>query len=469
MAKIQFTDSVSLSTNVLSYGEEYKAMRPLLRGVGGAGTTIRLGNNHALIAGHTYEVEALFRTCGDGNSTSSKCSSVGFITWWNNWQEAYSSIHTSPTAYQERGRFSRLFYRFTASKNVQPSGTDLYLIINNGWACGSDNQTIDLYYYRYQDMTDPSIKDEQGINARIFDVYDTKTGKFYYNFLYDINYVNKVLITGNRSNGATFQDYVMDFLIKPVNNGDISGINTLSEARQSFAVGQIQKYPVTSVGNLTITIEGNSKLTQSFSATFYDDYENYDYVYRTEYNPFGPDWTYTRRARQTIGHTRSTSSDVSSVIYVFKNDELVATVNSNETRTLTYPGVVPGDCFYIKNVFKNSGGLVYTRSTYGSYKSMDAISSGITYGGWNDGKYSYGISYDYPEDIGNYMMSQGTVDSYIRNGNTSYGYVIYAGDSTRSKSGLGSTGTGLISNNITVAFSSPNNYDEFINILRSHQ
>ena len=86
MAKIQFTDSVSLSTNVLSYGEEYKAMRPLLRGIGGAGTTISLGNNHALIAGHTYEVEALFRTCGDGNSTSSKCSSVGFITWWNNWR-----------------------------------------------------------------------------------------------------------------------------------------------------------------------------------------------------------------------------------------------------------------------------------------------------------------------------------------------------------------------------------------------
>ena len=111
MAKVQFTDNTSLATNVLTLGEEFMAMRPIARGIGGAGTVVQLGGNHALIQGHTYEVEALFRTCGDGNSTPSKCSSIGFITWWNDWKEAYSSIHTSPVAYQERGHFSSLFYK----------------------------------------------------------------------------------------------------------------------------------------------------------------------------------------------------------------------------------------------------------------------------------------------------------------------------------------------------------------------
>ena len=463
MAKVQFTDNTSLATNVLTLGEEFMAMRPIARGIGGAGTVVPLGENHALIQGHTYEVEALFRTCGDGNSTPSKCSSIGFITWWNDWKEAYSSIHTSPVAYQERGHFSRLFYRFTASKNVQPSGTHLYFIIDNGWARGSDNQTIDLYYYRYQDMTNPSIKDENGINARILDVYDTKTGKFIYNFLYDINYVNKALITGNRSNGAAFQDYVMDFLIKPVNNGDISGIGTLIEDEQSLVAGQIQKYPVTSAGTLTITIQGNSTLTRSFSSVFYDSYEDYNRVYRTESNPKGDDWVYTRNARRTIAHTGTSTVNIQTVLYVFKNDTLMYTVNSNETKTLTFEQVVPGDCFYIKNVFKNSGGIVYSKSTYGSSKSIDAD---LYTGTWS---YYYDEPDGYSVDITKYTLSQSQVDTLIRNGNTSYGYVITAGDSTRSNSGLGTTGSGLISNKVKISFTKPSNYDEFINILRSHQ
>ena len=66
-------------------------------------------------------------------------------------------------------------------------------------------------------------------------------------------------------------------------------------------------------------------------------------------------------------------------------------------------------------------------------------------------------------------MTQSQVDNLIRNGNTSYGYVISAGNSTRSNSGLGTTDSGLISNKIKISFNKPNNYDEFINILRSRQ
>lgn len=452
MASIQFTDNVTLAANNLTLGVAFDAIKPIASDIGGGGRTITLGENHALIANHTYEVEVLFRPRGDGNSTSQKCSSIGFITWWNNWNSVYQYIHYSSQAYNERGHFVRTLYRFTASKDVQPDGTGLFFIIGNAWANGSDNQNIDVYYYRYQDMTDPSIIDEKGINAKIFEIYDSKTNRILFNFLCDKNYVNKVLITGTRNN-TPFQEYLMDYVIKPVNYGDISSISTLTEGEQSFEVGQIQKYPVTSVGNLTITIQGNPTLTKSFSSVFYDSYEDYDRVYKIEPNNNGSDWVYTVNARQTIANTVTSTANIQTVLYVFKNDTLMYTVNSNENKTMVFEQVVPGDCFYIKNVFKNSGGIIYSKSTYGSYKSIDADRLGI----W------------YSEDITKYIMTQSQVDNLIRNGNTSYGYVISAGDSTRSNSGLGTTDSGLISNKIKISFNRPNNYDELINILRSRQ
>lgn len=452
MASIQFTDNVTLAANNLTLGVAFDAIKPIASDIGGNGRAITLGGNHALIANHTYEFEVLFRPRGDGNSTSQKCSSIGFITHWNNWKSTYQYIHYSSQAYNERGHFVRTLYRFTASKDVQPDGTALYFIIGNAWANGSDNQNIDVYYYRYQDMTNPSIIDEKGINAKIFEIYDSKTNRILFDFLCDKNYVNKVLITGTRNN-TPFQEYLMDYVIKPVNYGDINGISTLTEGEQSFEVGQIQKYPVTSVGNLTITIQGNSTLTKSFSSVFYDSYEDYDRVYKTEPNNNGSDWVYTVNARQTIANTVTSTANIQTVLYIFKNDTLKYTVNSNETKTIVFDQVVPGDCFYIKNVFKNSGGIIYSKSTYGSYKSIDADLLGL----W------------YSEDITKYIMTQSQVDNLIRNGNTSYGYVISAGDSTRSNNGLGTTDSGLISNKIKISFNRPNNYDELINILRSRQ
>lgn len=434
MASIQFTDNVTLAANNLTLGVAFEGIRPLASDIGGGGRTITLGGNHALIANHTYEVEVLFRTRGDGNSTPQRCSSIGFITWWNNWKSVYQYIHYSYQAYNERGHFVRTLYRFTASKDVQPDGTALFFIIGNAWANGSDNQTIDVYYYRYQDMTNPSIIDEKGINAKIFEIYDSKTNRILFDFLYDENYVNKVLVTGTRNN-TPFQEYLMDYVIKPVNYGDIIDISTLTEGAQSFDVGQIQKYPVTSVGNLTITIQGNPTLTKSFSSEFYDSYEE------------------ALDTRETIANTRTSTVDVQTVLYVFRNDTLMYTVNSNETKTMVFNQVVPGDCFYIKNVFKNSGGIVYSKSTYGSYKRIHSI----------------GVGNLYVEDINKYIMTQSQVDSLIRNGDTSYGYVISAGDSTRSNSGLGTTDSGLINNQINISFNRPNNYDELINILRSRQ
>lgn len=462
MASIQFTDNVTLAANNLTLGVAFDAIKPIATDIGGGGRTITLGGNHALISNHTYEVEVLFRPRGDGSSTPQKCSSIGFITWWNNWNSAYQYIHYSSQAYNERGHFVRTLYRFTASKDVQPDGTALFFIIGNAWANGSDNQNIDVYYYRYQDMTNPSIIDERGINAKIFEIYDSKTDRILFDFLYDENYVNKVLVTGTRNN-TPFQDYLMDYVIKPVNYGDISGISSLSYGTQSFTVGQIKNLSIKNVGNLTIEVRGVPTTTKNFSATFYDSYEEYNRVYDIEENPDGEDYVYTKVARQTVSHVCSSSVKIESLLYIYKNNTLMYTISSTESRKLQFDGVVPGDCFYVKNVFKNSGGIVYTKSEYGSYKTMDRLSE--TSGSiWNST-----TSYYYPEDITTYMATQSDIDTSILNGNTDYGYVIVAGNSSRSNSGLGTTGTGLISNDIIITFNSPNNYNEFINILRSQQ
>lgn len=107
--------------------------------------------NPKLYAGRTYYVKVRFRTRGDGSSTASKCSSVGFITFWNNWLSTIGYIHRSDTAYKERGQVVEWTYSFTVNEDVQPIGSDIYFIVNNAWADGNDGQTIDLYYVKYWD------------------------------------------------------------------------------------------------------------------------------------------------------------------------------------------------------------------------------------------------------------------------------------------------------------------------------
>lgn len=108
-------------------------------------------NNPTLYAGRTYYVRVKFRTRGDGTSSSSRCSSIGFITFWNNWANTRNYIHRSATAYNEIGKIVQWTYSFTVDSDVQPTGSSLYFIIDNYWGNGYDGQTIDLYYAKYWD------------------------------------------------------------------------------------------------------------------------------------------------------------------------------------------------------------------------------------------------------------------------------------------------------------------------------
>lgn len=118
------------------------------------------------VNGNTYKVTVKFRTRGDGNSTSSKCSSVGFIANRSDWTNTYSYIHGSATAYAEIGKIVKWTYTFTANATESRS-TALYFIINNGWANGYDNQTIDLYSYEMTDGDDKIIASGGNPNENI--------------------------------------------------------------------------------------------------------------------------------------------------------------------------------------------------------------------------------------------------------------------------------------------------------------
>ena len=133
--------------------------RPIKTAVVSAQNTLRMGTIN-YVNGAKYHVTVKFRTRGDGNSTSSKCSSVGFIANNSNWSNTYEYMHDSATAYDERGQIVEWTYNFTANTTESMSNA-LYFIIDRNWANGYDNQTIDLFYYKLWD-DDGHVYSEDG-------------------------------------------------------------------------------------------------------------------------------------------------------------------------------------------------------------------------------------------------------------------------------------------------------------------
>lgn len=113
--------------------------------------TFKVDSSHTITFGtwtlkpnEKYRVSVTFRTRGDGDSKPSKCSSVGFIAHSDDWKYSRQYIHISKQAYEERGKIVKWTYEFTVDKIVE-AHCGLYFIIENAWANGYDNQTIDLY------------------------------------------------------------------------------------------------------------------------------------------------------------------------------------------------------------------------------------------------------------------------------------------------------------------------------------
>lgn len=162
---IVLTRNLKMYTRIYPYNDSSIAIGIpyVTHNTGNSNKTISLTNTK-LYAGRTYYVRVKFRTRGDGTSTSSRCSSIGFITYWNNWANTRAYTHSSATAYNEIGKIVEWTYSFTVDSDVQPAGTSLYFIIDNGWANGNDGQTIDLYYAKYWD-SEGNVYSELGKNT----------------------------------------------------------------------------------------------------------------------------------------------------------------------------------------------------------------------------------------------------------------------------------------------------------------
>lgn len=201
------------------------------------------------VSGKKYNVTVKFRTRGNGDSTSSKCSSVGFIANRSDWTNTYSYIHGSATAYAERGHFVEWTYTFTASATESRS-TALYFIINNGWANGYDNQTIDLYYYKMWD-DDGNVYAEEGntsqnivtkwsdntaISSEKTLVNTATTEKFLYSEVISPNYMTE---------NAT---YTIDFFAKI--SGDVKSVDLYFLSSDYSTTGFI-----TAKANLPVTTD----------------------------------------------------------------------------------------------------------------------------------------------------------------------------------------------------------------------
>jgi hypothetical protein len=138
-----------------------------------ATNTLSLGTIN-YINGTKYHVTVKFRTRGDGDSTSAKCSSIGFIANRSDWSNSYSYIHGSATAYNERGQIIEWTYDFTASA-TESRATGLYFIINNQWTQGYDNQTIDLFYYKMWDDNGHVYAENGNPNQKIVNYWSDGT------------------------------------------------------------------------------------------------------------------------------------------------------------------------------------------------------------------------------------------------------------------------------------------------------
>lgn len=144
MSLVQLTSSGQFRTK-LPYGTYIRS-----HNTGASNLSVSI-TNATLYPGRTYYFKSVFRCRGDGTSTASKCSSIGFIAYWNNWAGSRNYCLSSADSYARINSVVTWTYSFTVDSQVTPTSTSIYWIIENGWANGNDGQTIDLYYYKYWD------------------------------------------------------------------------------------------------------------------------------------------------------------------------------------------------------------------------------------------------------------------------------------------------------------------------------
>lgn len=363
-------------------------------------------SNPKLYSGRTYYVKILFRTRGNGNSTESKCSSIGFITFWDNWNSSRSYIHVPKTAYQERGHFVSWTYSFTVDSDIQPTGTSLYFIINNYWANGGDNQTIDLYYAKYWDSTG-QVYNEIGTDYNILEVEDKKANNLYFTPLLETNRDSIISLKGK------YYPTTLDFFeglsyLLPDASGMVPG-------NFSTSAGEMRIWQSNGFYKLTFTIKDNY-VASTISCHYYKDHTEWLLWDGQPYPHTVVDFNYTR----------SYNDNADSNIYLYKNGKILNSANYDLDRGGTFTVYVkPNDIIAIKHIYRGDG-VIVTKTTSN--------------------------------------IKEETVEEYINNGDTSWGYIKESGNSTYSTSGGFGRGKANPSS-ITFTASKPESLEEISEIV----
>ena len=124
-------------------------------------------NGSQLKLNDVHKIRVIFRSRGDGTPTSSKCSSIGCIMNESSWKWSVNPIWwSSATAYSNIGKIIDYTGSFIVDSTVTSTTTNisitLYWLIEAYYGNGSDNQTHDLYYYKYWNATTGKVYAEGG-------------------------------------------------------------------------------------------------------------------------------------------------------------------------------------------------------------------------------------------------------------------------------------------------------------------
>lgn len=365
-------------------------------------------SNPKLYKNRTYYVKVLFRPRGDGNSTPSKCSSIGFIAYWDNWNKSRSYIHYSDKAYSERGHFVSWTYSFTVSEDVQPTGTAIYFIIDNYWAIGADDQTIDLYYCKYWD-SEGNIYNEMGMDVDILEVEDKKTSKVYATPLipYNLNNTSNIKVKGKY--------YPTTYSLFNSNSATLPGSLNMSPGNFSTSAGQIKSWVSDGFYILNFNIKDNYVREES-SCHYYKEHVEY----------YGPNNQYTRVVVD-FDYRVNYGNSADSNIYIYKNGNCLNSSNYDLDLGDNFKVYVkPGDVVAIKHVYRGDGIVVTVKNS---------------------------------------VLREEEVKDLIKSGNGAYGYIKESGNSSYAMDGFGKGKA----NSSTISFSKevPQGSSEFSKCLNS--
>ena len=129
-------------------------------------STLSFGNIN-YTSGKKYYFRVRFRGRGNGTPTSEKCSTICACAYVSDWSNSQSYKHSSAVAYSEIGQIVDWTWTMTANYTGVRT-TVLFNIINGAWAQGYDNQTIDVYYYKFWDEDGKIYAEAWNPNENLF-------------------------------------------------------------------------------------------------------------------------------------------------------------------------------------------------------------------------------------------------------------------------------------------------------------